>query len=342
MLNLHSFIVFVNGLILRFFFPLISFVYKGIEGIGVNYGLLGNNLPPPDQVIALLKSRGIHKIRIFEPNQDVLQALHNSQIDVIVGVRNEDLQQLAENPSYATEWVNNNLVPHASSVTFTFVSAGNEVIPGPLAGYVLGAMKNLDSAIRSANIVAPVTTVVSMSVLSSSYPPSSGIFTAEILDVMTSIASFLTETHSPLLVNVYPYFSYVSDPANVKLEFALFQGTEGVQDGAIVYHSLFDAMVDAIYAALEKVGGSRVGIIVSETGWPSAGNGDATTKEKAATYVNNLVGYIGSGNTTLKGTSMGLEAYVFAIFNENLKPGGVEQNWGLYYPDMTEVYHVNF
>ncbi|KAK2983517.1 hypothetical protein RJ640_023051 [Escallonia rubra] len=316
-------------------------IRRRVKGIGVNYGLLGDNLPPPDQVIALLKSKNIQKIRIFDPNQDVLNALHGSDISVILGVRNEDLRQLASTPSFATTWVNTNVAPHSSSVKFTYVSAGNEVVGGELSSYVLGAMQNLDAALVAANIAIPVSTTVSLQVLGSSYPPSSGAFADPA--TMTPIVAFLAEKQSPLLVDAYPYFAYIGDPANIKLEYALFQETSAVvKDGELGYNNLFDAMVDATYAALEKVGGSNVGIVVSESGWPSAGNGDIATKANAQTYVNNLIAHVSPGTGTPKRPGKALETYVFALFNEDLKPGGTEQNFGLYYPDMAEVYPVNF
>ena len=45
---------------------------------------------------------------------------------------------------------------------------------------------------------------------------------------------------------------------------------------------------------------------------------------------------------TPKRPGKSIETYVFAVFNENQKPPGTEQNFGLYYPTMTEVYHVEF
>nr|XP_009762098.1 PREDICTED: lichenase-like [Nicotiana sylvestris] len=91
------------------------------------------------------------KIRIFDPNQDVLTALQGSHISVILGIGNEDLQSLASDPTFATNWVQNSVIPHASTVKFTYISAGNEVVPGPLANFVLGALQNIDSALKANN-----------------------------------------------------------------------------------------------------------------------------------------------------------------------------------------------
>ncbi|KAL2556067.1 Glucan endo-1 [Forsythia ovata] len=312
------------------------------RAIGVNYGFLGDNLPTPANVVALLKSRNIQKIRIFNPNPDVLTALGGSGIEVVLGVRNENLEELASDATAAARWVNINVTPYKSSVKFTYISAGNEVIPGPLAGNVLGAMQNLDAALNAANSPIPVSTVVPMQVLDTSFPPSNGKFSDETAATMQGIVGFLTAKKAPLLLNAYPFFAHTGDPTNVPLDYALFVGNSaGINDGSLHYTNLLDAMVDSVYSALEKVGGSTVDIVVSETGWPSAGNTDAAV-ENAKTYTNNLVSHVASGQGTPKRPGKALETYIFAMFNENLKPAGVERNFGLYYPDMTEVYHVNF
>ncbi|KAF8389450.1 hypothetical protein HHK36_026145 [Tetracentron sinense] len=309
----------------------------GIQGIGLNYGLLGDNLPTPDKVIALLKSRNIQKIRLFDPNHDVLNALEGSEIELVLGVLNQDLNQLANDPSFATTWVKTNVIPYTPTVHFKYISAGNEVIPGPLAAYVLPAMKNLVGALKAANLEISVTTCVSTQVLGSSYPPSNGSFSEAVAPDMVSITGFLEANQSSLLVNIYPYFAYASDPANIRLDYALFTATDVVAtDGEMGYKNLFDAMVDAVYAALEKAGGSNVEIVVAESGWPSAGNGDIATIKNAGNYVNGLIGHVASGAGTPRRPGKVVETYLFAIFNEDLKPAGTEQNFGLYYPDMTE------
>nr|DAD43263.1 TPA_asm: hypothetical protein HUJ06_001493 [Nelumbo nucifera] len=309
----------------------------GAEGIGVNYGLLADNIPPPESVVAFLKSKNIQKVRLFDPNQNVLTALRGSGLDVVIGVGNEDIERLANDMSFAASWIMNNVAPHIPNVNFKCIAVGNEVSPDSLL-HVTPAMKNLDAALKAINHAIPVSTAIEMRMLSSSYPPSSGAFSSQF---MADIVAFLAANSYPLLANVYPYYGY--DPKYVRLEYAMFTAREVVvQDGPYGYKNLFDAMVDSLYWALEKVGGNTVKIIVTECGWPSAGNGDIATIENARTFNNNLIAHVLSNSGTPKRPGQNIETYIFALFNEDLKAVGFEQHWGLFYPNTTEVYPVNF
>ncbi|KAL5550992.1 hypothetical protein UlMin_001168 [Ulmus minor] len=275
--------------------------------------MLGDNLPPPSEVISLLNSKNITKTRLFNPNQEALQALQNSGVEVILGTLNQDIQTLATNPSFALNWLQTNVIPFAETVKFRCISVGNEVIPSNLAPFVFPAMQTLKAALLESNLEINVTTC------------------------------FLVENQSPLLVNIYPYFAYIYEQQEIALAYALFNSSEVVvRDGDFEYYNLFDAMIDAVYSALEKIGGESVEILVSESGWPSNENGEIATIENAKMYNNNLIRHVLRGNGTPKRKGKSIEGFVFAIFNENLKPPGTEQNFGLFYPNMTEVYHVAF
>ncbi|KAK3162209.1 hypothetical protein QOZ80_1BG0086810 [Eleusine coracana subsp. coracana] len=276
--------------------------FSGVEGIGVSYGMIANNLPSPDKVIELYKSRpgppGLGPVL-----RRVLVALY--------------------------------VAPFAGAVRFRYITAGNEVIPGPDAAHVLPAIQNLEAALRSIGLAtAPVvTTSVATSVLGASYPPSQGAFSEAAMHAVGPIASFLASRSAPLLVNVYPYFAYAADPATVRLDYALLSAASGeaaavVTDGGVAYGNMFDAILDAVE------------VVVSETGWPSAGGGLGASVENAAAYMNNVVRHVGHGTPRRPGKAV--ETYLFAMFNENQKPEGIEQNFGLFRPDMTEVYHVDF
>jgi exo-beta-1,3-glucanase (GH17 family) len=117
----------------------------------------------------------------------------------------------------------------------------------------------------------------------------------------------------------------------IDLKYALFTSPGVViRDGNLEYQNLFAASMDALYSALEKVSGANVGVVVSESGWPSASSITATV-ENAGTYYSNLIRY--SKNGTPKRPSY-LETYLFAMFDENQKgPVESERNFGLFFPN---------
>nr|AIT56227.1 beta-1,3 glucanase 5 [Musa AB Group] len=180
-------------------------VQTSVHGIGVNYGLVADNLPQPSAVVELYKSNNIGSMRIFNPNHDVLEALRGSNISLIVDQHSSLLARLH------------------------------------------------------------VSTSIALTVLGSSYPPSADVV---------------------------------------------------VIDGPYGYKNLFDAMLDATYVAMEKVGGAGVAVVVSESGWPSDG-GYAANISNAQTYNQNLI-------------------------NHNQKEAGTERNFGLFYPDKNPVYPISF
>ncbi|MCL7048717.1 hypothetical protein MKW94_017807 [Papaver nudicaule] len=238
-----------------------------------------------------------------------------SQMDVeqpVTPIQNEKfLPNIAADPVYAKTWVETNVMPHVDTTFFTCICAGNEVIPGDLANYVLPAMKKLDAALKAVGRKIHVSTVVPSNVLGTSYPPSAGEFSAATAPVMEAIVAFLEAESYPLLVNVYPYFAYLDSPVDISLDYALFNSNKVVvKDGELGYKNLFLSMVDAVYAAVEKAGGSTVRIVVSETGWPSAGgDGVAATIDNARMYNINLISHSG----TPRRPGENLETYIFAF-----------------------------
>ncbi|XP_058107229.1 glucan endo-1,3-beta-glucosidase-like [Magnolia sinica] len=319
-----------------------NFEIAGAQSIGICYGMQGDNLPSKPDVIQLYKSNNIQRMRIYDPDQEALQALRGSDIEVIVGVPNDQLQNMAD-PTAANDWVQANIVTYRSDVKFRYINVGNEVFPDPAtqsydrASQVLPAMRNIYNAIQSVGLQdqIKVSTAVYSSVLGKSYPPSETTFNGDAAQYMGPIVNFLVETGAPLLANVYPYFSKKFGP-DIDLSYALFTSTAVNSEG---YRNLFDAMVDALYAAVEKVGGSSVKIVVSESGWPSAGS-DLATKENAQTYNQNLIGHVAQGTPKRPGP---IETYVFAMFNENKKHGEEEErNFGLFNPDKSPVYPISF
>ncbi|KAK3162992.1 hypothetical protein QOZ80_1BG0096290 [Eleusine coracana subsp. coracana] len=310
---------------------------------GVCYGVIGNNLPSRSDVVALYKSRNIHAMRIYYPDHDALAALRGSGIALVLDVGGVDaVRALAASPAAAVKWVRANVRAYYPGVLIRYVAVGNEV-PAADAGIILPAMRNVHAALAAAGLAAAVkvSTAVRMDVIADSFPPSSGVFNPTVAHHMVRVAMFLASTGAPLLANVYPYFAYRDNPVDISLNYATFQpGTTVRDDGnGLVYTNLFDAMVDAIHAALEKAGARHVRVVVSESGWPSAG-GFAATVDNARTYNQGLIDHVRQGTPKRPGV---LETYVFAMFNENQKTGDpTENNFGLFYPDKRPVYPITF
>ncbi|KAK8633686.1 hypothetical protein V6N13_014525 [Hibiscus sabdariffa] len=282
--------------------------------------MLGNDLPSKAEVVALFQQRNIRRMRVYGPNQDAFQALRGSNIELMLGLPNVDLQRIAGSRAEANTWVQNN-VRNYSNVRFRYIAVGNEVQPSdPAARSLLPAMQNIRNAIDT---------------VAKSRPQS-----REILD---PIIRFLVNNRAPLLVNVYPYFSYDDTPA-INLDYALFRSQNPVvSDPPLQYSNLFDAILDAVYSALEKAGGSSVEIVVSETGWPTEGGRKrgATSIDNARTYNQNLIQHVRNG--TPKRPGRPIETYIFAMFDENSKPGEeIERHRGLFSPTQQPKYPINF
>ncbi|KAK3138934.1 hypothetical protein QOZ80_5AG0375390 [Eleusine coracana subsp. coracana] len=318
-------------------FGVFASVPQTVESIGVSYGMSGDNLPPPSTVIDMYKSNGIADMRLYAPDQAALQAVGGTGIGVVIGAPNDVLSNLAASPAAAASWVRNNILAYPT-VSFKCVCVGNEV-DGSATQNLVPAMENVRAALIAAGLDnIRVTTSVSQAILGGYKPPSEAEFTSDAQAFMGPVLKFLARTGAPLMASVYPYFTYATNPSAMDLSYALFTAPDTVlQDGTYGYQNLFDATVDSFYEAMGKHGGSGVPLVVAESGWPSGG-GVAASPENAAIYNQNLINHVGSGTPRHPGA---IETYLFSMFNENLKESGVEQNWGLFYPNMKRVYPIS-
>ncbi|XP_010519110.1 PREDICTED: glucan endo-1,3-beta-D-glucosidase [Tarenaya hassleriana] len=344
--------VSLYSLILIFFCLSLAFNPSNSQPfIGVNYGEVADNLPPPPETAKLLQSTTIQKLRLYGSDPGIIKALANTGIEIIIGTSNNDVPGLASDPVYARNWVQINVVPYFPASKISLVTVGNEVTTfgdSNLMAQLAPAMRNVQNALDAAGLGGGkirVSTVHTMAVLGASEPPSAGKFNPGLGDVLKGVLEFNNQTGSPFAVNPYPYFAYRADPRPETLSFCLFQPNSGRFDSntKIKYMNMFDAQVDAVRSALDGMGFKNVEIVVAETGWPYKGdpNEVGATVENAKAYNENLVSHLRSmvGTPLMPGKSV--DTYLFALYDEDLKPGPMsERAFGLFRPDLTMTYDV--
>lgn len=324
---------------------------QGVSSLGINYGQVGNDLPPPDRVLYLLSSLKLKKVRIYDTSPQVLTAFANSNVDLIVTVENEMLGQLTD-PQQALQWVGTSIEPYFPRTRITGIDVGNEILGGDspdpsLMENLVPAMASIHGALAQLGLDSyiQVSTPCSLGILAGSYPPSVGSFKAEVSEVMYRLLQFLARTDAPFWINAYPYFVYKDDPSRVSLDYVLFNPNQGMVDPytKLRYDNMLYAQVDAIIFAMARMGFQGIEVRVSETGWPSRGdpNEVGATLQNAAIYNSNLLRRQLENEGTPLRPLLRLEVYVFALFNEDMKPGPTsERNYGLFQPDGTMAYNV--
>ncbi|WCJ40547.1 Glucan endo-1 3-beta-glucosidase 3 [Euphorbia peplus] len=319
---------------------------------GVNYGRIADNLPSPEGVVTLLKAAKIINTRIYDADHSVLTAFKGSGIQIIIGLGNEFLKEISIGEDRAMNWIKVNVEPFLPGTKIVGIAVGNEILGGgdhELWEVLLPSVKNVYSALRRLGLekTVEVSSPHSEAVFANSYPPSACIFREDIAIYMIPLLQFFNQTGSPFYINAYPFLAYKSDPEHIDMNYALFKSNAGIEDVKtnLHYDNMFDAMVDASYFALEKAGFPKMEVIVSETGWASKGddNEAGASVQNAKTYNKNLRKRLMKKKGTPYRPKVPVKAYIFALFNENLKPGPTsERNFGLFKPDGSIAYDIGF
>uniref|UniRef100_A0A0C9S907 glucan endo-1,3-beta-D-glucosidase n=1 Tax=Wollemia nobilis TaxID=56998 RepID=A0A0C9S907_9CONI len=341
--------VFLVLVLVLFMDVLESLSITGSSTIGINYGQLGNDLPPPKKVAQLLKGLKIKKVKIYDYNPEILQAFANTGIEMWIAIPNGDVAAMTDTQQ-AMAWLKQNLSPYLPDTKIVGISVGNEIYTGDDAALMTNlvpAMQSLHVALVGMGLdsTVKISSAHSIGVLGNSFPPSAGSVKAELVNYMKPHLEFLALTGAPFWLNAYPFFAYKDNPVNISLDYVLFQPNQGMNDPNtnLHYDNMLHAQMDAVYTAVTAMGYGNLEVRVSETGWPSMGDSDeiGASIKNAARYNRNLLLRLAQNQGTPLRPTASLQAYIFALFNENQKPGPTsERNYGLYKPDGTMVYPV--
>uniref|UniRef100_A0A1J3JFC2 glucan endo-1,3-beta-D-glucosidase n=1 Tax=Noccaea caerulescens TaxID=107243 RepID=A0A1J3JFC2_NOCCA len=344
-----------RGFELIFIISLLLLLLECCHGgkVGVCYGRSADDLPTPEKVVQLIKQHNIQYVRIYDYNPQVLKAFGNTSIELMIGVPNSDLNAFSQSQSNADTWLKNSVLPHYPTTKITYITVGAESTDDPhinASSFVVPAMQNVLTALRKVGLSRriKVSTTLSLGVLSRSFPPSAGAFNSSYAYFLRPMLEFLAEHQSPFMIDLYPYYAYRDSPSNVTLDYVLFESSSEVIDPntGLLYKNMFDAQVDALYYALAALNFRTIKIMVTETGWPTKGSPkekSAASPDNAETYNTNIIRHTLTNQGTPAKPGESMNVYIFSLFNENKKSGlDSERNWGLFYPDQTSVYQLDF
>ncbi|KAF2285096.1 hypothetical protein GH714_037862 [Hevea brasiliensis] len=286
---------------------------KEVKGLACNWGTQSTHPLQPNIVVQLLKDNGFNKAAINWVQQNVSDYVSKHGVDIrYVAVGNE---------------------PFLKTYKDTYLQT------------TFPALQNIQAALIKAGLAKQVKVTVPLNAdvyQTDSGLPSGGNFRPDIHDLMMSIIKFLSDSYSPLTINIYPFLSLNADP-NFPKEYAYFNGSAApVVDGSITYTNVFEANFDTLISALEKNGFPSLSVIVGEVGWPTDGDPSANA-ENAQRFNQGLINRISQGQGTPKRKTPP-DVYLFSLIDEDNKstqPGNFERHWGVFNYDGSIKYQLD-
>ncbi|XP_020582665.1 glucan endo-1,3-beta-glucosidase 4-like [Phalaenopsis equestris] len=335
---------------------LLAFLFSHSLGsfVGINIGTDISDLPSPSTIVSILQAQNINHVRLFDADHQLLTALSNTGIEVMVGVPNHQLPQIGESRSAAADWINKNIAPYLPGTNITYISVGNEAltsVPSSAPLLVL-AMQFIHSALLAANLDSQihVSSPHSINVIPQSFPPSTATFNSTLNSIMYQHLQFLKNTGSSFMLNAQPYYLYSKANGIYPIDYALFRALD--PDNQILdpntllsYTNMFDTMVDAAYYSMQALNFTGIPVIVTESGWPSSGgdNESDANVDNALAYNTNLIHHVLNNSGTPSRRKTPINAYIYELFNEDLRAGPPsEKNWGVFFSNETAVYSLSF
>lgn len=83
-----------------------------VEGLGVNWGTQATHPLRPDTVVQMLKDNGIEKVKLFDADDESMNALAGSEIEVMIAIPNNQLAEM-NNIDRALQWVRKNVTRYS-------------------------------------------------------------------------------------------------------------------------------------------------------------------------------------------------------------------------------------
>ncbi|KAK7301635.1 hypothetical protein RJT34_12505 [Clitoria ternatea] len=325
------------------------------QGVGVNWGTLASHPLPPPKVVKLLKSNNINKVKLFDANSDVLQALFGSNIAVTVAIPNSMLKSFNSSKKAADSWVHDNVTRYmsngGSATRIEYVAVGDEPFLKSYGEqfhpFLIGAAMNIQAALKRAKLDSKVKVVVPCSFDSFELGTNSTSevhFRPGLNKTMIELLTFLDKHGSPFFVTIAPFLTPLQTK-NISLDFFLFKETVRPHNFSHkTYKNSFDLSYDTVVTALSAAGFPNMDIVVAKIGWPTDGAANASSN-LAETFMKGLLNHLHSNlGTPLRSHKPPLETYILSLLDEDqrsIASGNFERHWGVFTFDGQAKYRVD-
>ncbi|KAL0552812.1 hypothetical protein IC582_011939 [Cucumis melo] len=324
------------------------------SSVGVNWGTMATHQLPPEKVVKMLQENGFHKLKLFEADDRILEALIGTDIEVMLAIPNSMLFLMSQDPQAAASWVDSNVTAYTyhGGVKIKYVAVGNEPFlksyNGTYLQLTLPALRNIQQALNDAGLGSKVKATIPFNADIYNSPdsnpvPSAGEFRPDVRDLAIEILHYLSINNAPFTVNIYPFLSLYGNDY-FPIDFAFFDGTayKPIKDRDLTYTNVFDANFDTLVSALAKAGYPDMKIIVGEVGWPTDGDKHANI-QNAKRFNQGLLRHALSGEGTPARVGI-IDIYLFSLIDENAKsiePGSFERHWGIFEFDGKPKYELD-
>ncbi|XP_059288326.1 glucan endo-1,3-beta-glucosidase 8-like isoform X1 [Lycium ferocissimum] len=319
-----------------------------VEGLGVNWGTIATHSLEPKIVVQMLKDNGIKKVKLFDADKSIMNALRgtwsgaiSTDIEVMVAIPNDLLLTMTDYDR-AKDWVRHNISRYnfKNGVNIKYVAVGNEpfltAYNNSFLNSTFPALQNIQNALNQAGVGDSIKATVPLNAdvyfsPESNPVPSAGRFRPDIAELMTQIVQFMSKNQAPFTVNIYPFLSLYANE-HFPIDFAFFDGgNTPVNDNGVEYTNVFDANFDTLYSALKAVGYGNMPILVGEVGWPTDGDKNANLNNAYRFYRGLFMKLASNKGTPLRPGY--IEVYLFGLIDEDAKssaPGNFERHWGIF------------
>jgi len=280
-----------------------------------------------------LKDIGARCARLWNYDRNYLQALLEAGIkDVLVAVPPGEVSSLYSGGSNGkAKQIAQVLKPFHNKGMRLRVAVGNEPFLGSSdARQLPQAMENMYSALKQelGTTRVKVTVPFFNGIVHGSYPPENGRFASKWVDTIKKVAAFIHRTKSEFTINIYPFFTRKDNPSQISRDLAL--GKKQNKINGRTYSGLLHQQLAGARAALRRLDSryAAIPLTVGESGWPSAGHGEATVAN-ARDYTRHVIRVAKSKSLPLD-KNLGT-VYLFEGFDEQRKSSSrqYENNFGI-------------